>query len=283
MLRFTSFCPTLACTIPLKLKLKLSTNFYSVLDYTAPPTCQVDEQDDDHVEQVNNINELKQGVLDGSIPSTIADSGATLSNGTKRDKKRNTFVATGRQSDKAFCMPNGEVEEASNMDELQHDMRHPAKDVHIVPGIERDSLLSIPKFADANYIAIFDKDEFNIYDTNKTTIVVSRGAILQGWRCKQTNLRRVPLVKNVINTNTDTIRCNRCPTEFLPDIPPPNEAIHSMYEPKMQPELVRYYHTAAGIQPNCHGSRPSKTNNIHRGRASHGRRSTSISPSPKRH
>jgi hypothetical protein len=45
--------------------------------------------------------------------------------------------------------------------------------VHIVPGIERDSLLSIPKFADANYVAIFDKDEVNIYDANKTTIFVS--------------------------------------------------------------------------------------------------------------
>ena len=75
-------------------------------------------------------------------------------------------------------MPNGEVEEASDVDELQHDVHHPAKDVHIVPGIERDSLLSIPKFADANYVAIFDKDEVNIYDANKTTIVVSRGAIL---------------------------------------------------------------------------------------------------------
>jgi hypothetical protein len=132
------------------------------------------------VEQVNNINALKQGVLDGSIPSAIADSGATSSVGTKRDKKRNAFVATGRQSDKSFRMPNGDVEEASDMDELLHDVRHPAKDVHIVPGIERDSLLSIPKFADANYVAIFDKDEVNIYDANKTTIVVSRGAILRG-------------------------------------------------------------------------------------------------------
>ena len=80
--------------------------------------------------------------------------------------------------DKAFCMPNGEIEEASNMDELQHDVRHSAKDVHILMGIERNSLLSIPKFADANYIVIFDKDKVNIYDANKTTIVVSRGAIL---------------------------------------------------------------------------------------------------------
>jgi hypothetical protein len=77
-------------------------------------------------------------------------------------------------------MPNGKVEEASNMEELHYSVRHPAKDVHIVPGIERDSLLSIPKFIDANYICKFNKDKINIYDTNKTTIVVSCGAILQG-------------------------------------------------------------------------------------------------------
>jgi hypothetical protein len=78
-------------------------------------------------------------------------------------------------------MPSGQVKEANNMDKLQRKVCHPAKDVHIVPGIERDSLLSIPKFVDANYIAIFDKDKVNIYDVNKTSIVVSHGAILQGW------------------------------------------------------------------------------------------------------
>jgi hypothetical protein len=78
-------------------------------------------------------------------------------------------------------MPNGQVEEANNMGKLQHNLRHPAKDLHIVPGIKRDSLLSIPKFVIANYIAIFNKGKVNIYDANKTSIVVSRGAILQGW------------------------------------------------------------------------------------------------------
>jgi hypothetical protein len=156
----------------------LSSNFYSILTNNAFPTCQVDKQDNDPVEQVNNINELKQGVLDGSIPSAVADSGATSSVGTKRDRMRNAFVTTGCQLDKAFRMPNGKVEEASDMDKFQHDVRHPAKDVHIMPGIERDSLLSIPMFADANYVAIFDKDEVNIYNANNTTIIVSRGAIL---------------------------------------------------------------------------------------------------------
>ena len=89
------------------------------------------------------------------------------------------FVATGRQSDKVFRVLNGDVEEASNMDELQHNLCHPAKDVHIVPGIERGSLLSIPKFADANYFAIFDKNKVNIYDANKATIIISWGARLE--------------------------------------------------------------------------------------------------------
>jgi hypothetical protein len=120
----------------------LSSNFYSILTDNAPPTCQVDEQDNDPVEQVNNINKLKLGVLDGSIPSAVADSGVTSAVGTKRDRKRNTFVATGRQLDKAFRMPNGEVEEASNMDKFQLNVRHPAKDVHIMPGIKCDSSAS---------------------------------------------------------------------------------------------------------------------------------------------
>jgi hypothetical protein len=89
-------------------------------------------------------------------------------------------------------MPNDEVEEASNIDKLHHDVRHPAKDVHIIPGIECNFLLSIPKFLKANYITIFDKDKIIIYNAKKTTIVVSRGAILQGWQCRQTNLWRVP-------------------------------------------------------------------------------------------
>jgi hypothetical protein len=85
-------------------------------------------------------------------------------------------------------MPNGNVKDVSNMDKLHHDICHPAKDVHIVPGIEHDSLLSIPKFAGANYIAIFDKDKVNIYDANKTTIVVPQSTIIRGWQCKTTNL-----------------------------------------------------------------------------------------------
>jgi hypothetical protein len=101
--------------------------------------------------------------------------------GAKKDRDRDAFIATGQELDKVFRMPNGKVEEASNIDKFHHDVRHPARYVHIIPGIECKSFLSISKFANTNYIAIFDKDEINIYDANKITIIVSRGTILRGW------------------------------------------------------------------------------------------------------
>ncbi len=133
------------------------------------------------------------------------------------------------------------------MDELHHGVRVPAKDVHIVPAIKRDSLLSMSKFVNANYIAIFDKDEVNIYDANNTVVTVTRVAILRGWQCKQIKLWQVPPVKDVTNNNTQTVLCNCPPSEFLPEQLPPPEAINNVYELKTQPELVRYYHAAAGF------------------------------------
>jgi hypothetical protein len=43
------------------------------------------------------------------------------------------------------------------------------------------------------------------------------------------------------------VLCDQCPTEFLPDRPPPSDAIHNVYKLKTQPELVQYYHAAAGF------------------------------------
>ncbi len=47
--------------------------------------------------------ELRSGILDRSIPSTVVDSGATSSVGMPTGP----FLSTGQQSDKTFCLPNG--------------------------------------------------------------------------------------------------------------------------------------------------------------------------------
>jgi hypothetical protein len=131
--------------------------------------------------------------------------------------------------------------------ELPHDVRHPAKEVHIVPSIKTHSLLSVPKFAEAGYITVFDDEEVNIYDAQNTTLKVSRGAIVRGWFDKKANLWRIPLIPVVLNNNTDTVLVNKQPTEFLPGRTPIIEAINNVYELKTQPELVRYLHACAGF------------------------------------
>jgi hypothetical protein len=136
---------------------------------------------------------------------------------------------------------------ATEIAEYPFQVRDPARQLHITPGITTNSLLSTSKFAAANYITIFDKEEVNIYDANDTVIAVTRGAILRGFKCPTSGLWRIPLVEMVRNNNTDTIIVNRPPTEFLPARPPPTDAIYNVYELKTQPELVRYYHAAAGF------------------------------------
>ena len=85
-----------------KTKANLLSNFYSILFNHAPQTCPVDKQDDDHNEMVNNIDELKSGVLDGTIPSAFVDSGATSNVGTTKDRAHRAFITANRQSYKAF-------------------------------------------------------------------------------------------------------------------------------------------------------------------------------------
>jgi hypothetical protein len=52
-----------------------------------------------------NDKELRQGIMDGTIPSTIADSGATSGVGTKDDRSHRT----GKPSDKQFILPSGQL------------------------------------------------------------------------------------------------------------------------------------------------------------------------------
>jgi hypothetical protein len=181
----------------------LSSNYYSILYDTAPPPCQVEEQ-----ERINNVTDItalkkfiKKGVLDGSIPSIVPDSAATSSVGTPTAP----LIPTGRISTKIFQLPDGTRTAAATVSELAHNVRHPAKEVHIVPSIETHSLLSTVKFAEAGCIMVFDKEEVNIYDAQDTTLKVSKGAILRGWFDKTANLWRLPLIPVVLNNNTDTV------------------------------------------------------------------------------
>ena len=127
---------------------------------------------------------LCEGVLDDSIPSTAAYSWATSGIGTSNDASK----CTGRPSFKKFILPGGNIVPATEIAEYPFNIRDTAKELHITPGIHENSLLSTGKFADANYISIFDKEEVNIYDANDTIITVMRGAILRGYRDPKSTL-----------------------------------------------------------------------------------------------
>ena len=85
--------------------------------------------------------ELRQGIMDGTIPSTIADSGAISGVGTKD----NPSHRTGKPSDKWFILPGREVIQATEKAEYPFNVRAPANELHITPGVSQHSLLSMGK------------------------------------------------------------------------------------------------------------------------------------------
>jgi len=181
--------------------------------------------------------------LSGTIASTIVDSGATSGIGTTTDPSQRT----GCQSTKQCILPSRAIVPATKIAEYPFAVRAPANKLHITPGISQHSLLSTSKYANVNYITIFDKDTVNICDANDMEITVTEGAILRGWHDPDIYLWRIPLVDMVRNNTTDTVIVNRPPTEFLPARPPPSDAFYNVYELKTQPELVRYHHASAGF------------------------------------
>jgi hypothetical protein len=90
------------------------------------------------------------------------------------------------------------------MNKLHHKLCKPARSVHIIPQVQ-NSLLTTSKVVDADYIAIYDKEEINFYDAKSTKITVSKESVLKGWQCPAAGLWRLPLVENPVNLNTDTL------------------------------------------------------------------------------
>jgi hypothetical protein len=98
------------------------------------------------------------------------------------------------------------------MNKLHHKLCKPAWSVHIVPQVQ-NSLLSTSKVIDADYFAIYDKQEVNFYNMKTTKITILEEAVLKGRQCPVTRLWRLPLVENPVNLNTITLLLDH-PTEL---------------------------------------------------------------------
>ena len=138
----------------------------------------IDEQYDEDGDNECNDDEMRQAVFNGTVPTAIADAGASahavqtsISTCGKYKLGTDPFIPTGKKSSKIFAMPLGNIAPAEDIKRLPFNIRHPADEVHTVPGIKHN-LVSMNQFAEAKYITIFDKDEVNIYDAINTEVTV---------------------------------------------------------------------------------------------------------------
>ncbi len=90
-----------------------------------PQRCVIGEDD----------NLLWHGMENGTIPSTVVDSGCTVGVGKSDD----TCQRTGRASKKKFVLPGSEIVNATEITEYPFKVRAPAQELHITPGVTKNS------------------------------------------------------------------------------------------------------------------------------------------------
>ena len=118
-------------------------------------------------------------------------------------------------SPKRFRNANGSISEAGKKARLPFDMRHPATDADTVPDVADNSLLSTSKTADANYATVFTKHDVKVFDMEAAPFNASGKVVLQGWRCPETRLWRIPLQQTMDNLNTDTALLSQEATDII--------------------------------------------------------------------
>jgi hypothetical protein len=166
--------------------------------------------------------------------SGILDTGCTSGTGAKHNV--DCFHDTSLPSKKVFMLPDKTKIKAANKMGLKHNMRPKASEMNIVPNLH-SMLISVPKMADADYIAVFDKKETRIYNSTTTIVAATKDPILVAPRCQDTGLRKLNLDYDVLG--------QEYPDQFIVGVDKAN-AIFNL--PNTQQSLL-YHHAAAGFPP----------------------------------
>ena len=116
----------------------------------------------------------KQGIMNGSIPSAVIDTGATSSVG----KYGCGLTLTGKPSTNVFTVATGQNAHATEEGTMDHDLCEPACTFDMVPDVTLDCLASTSKMCDAGYFTVFDGKEVRIYDAETTKIQTSKPPVL---------------------------------------------------------------------------------------------------------
>ena len=102
--------------------------------------------------------QLKNGVLDGSIPSAAYYTACTSNAGMFGYP----FIQTGQLSTKIFAATDGRRTPGSTVSKLHHPVQVPTRTMDMVPALSGQSLLSGGKFSEEGYISICDGEEVNL-------------------------------------------------------------------------------------------------------------------------
>ncbi len=107
------------------------------------------------------------------------------------------FHNTSLPSEKVFMLTDKTSIRATNKMQLKHNLRPKASKMNIVPNLH-STVISVPKMADADYIAVFDKKEARIYDATTTIVSASKDPILVAPHCQDTGLWKLDLDYEVL-------------------------------------------------------------------------------------
>ena len=115
--------------------------------------------------------------------------------------------------------------------------------MEIVPRLMQNSLLSIKKFAEVNYLTVFTPKEVQILGRDRTTIENTMEPILQKWKDLQTGLWSIPILPEQNKEHSK-------PQEEATELNPPNQdqMVNNVYEFPSMKQIICYHHATAGFQ-----------------------------------
>jgi hypothetical protein len=167
--------------------------------------------------------------------SRILDTGCTPGVGAKHNAY--CFHNTGLPSEKVLMLPDKTRIRALKKMWLKHNLHPKASKMKFFPNLH-STLISVPKVADVDYVAVFDKKEARIYDAMTTIVSASKKPILVAPRCQDIRLWKLDLDYEVLGCEY--------PDQFIVGV---DEANTIFNLPNTQQSLL-YHHALAGFPPN---------------------------------
>ncbi len=160
------------------------------------------------------------------------DTGCTSGAGAEKDV--DCFYDTGLPSRKVFMLLDKSKIMAMKKMQLKHNLWAGASKMNIVPNLHT-TLISVPKMAEHDYIAVFNKHEARIYNRTTTKLAASGNPIIVAPRCEDTGLWKMEL-----NLDYEILGC-KDPEHFIASV---NKANAIFDLPNTRHSLL-YYHPSA--------------------------------------